>query len=316
MREYFYCADEVEGDFSDRPAFRKKSNWNPDRNRKVAIEAYVEWLERKLLTHDFEVPYQRNFTKEGQRALENLRRYDDIIIKQADRGSAVVILDKQAYIREGMRQLDDPDVYVLLDHDPTEEMIMKVNLKVQECFNKGNIDEKTRDYLMASEDARAGRFYLIPKLHKQGCPGRPVVSRCSSPREKISEFVDHHLRPLVVEMSSHIKDTNDFLHKLDGIGHLPEGAILCTIDVVGLYPHIPHSEGLAVIRDALLASVDPEEEQWEGSLSEDVVSFAKLVLEGNNFEFDGKHFIQKLGTAIGTRMAPSYANIFMDKLER
>ena len=75
-------------------------------------------------------------------------------------------------------------------------------------------------------------------------------------------------------------------------------------------------EGLAAIRDALLASVDPQEEQWEGSLSEDVVSFAKLVLEGNNFEFDREHFIQKLGTAIGTRMAPSYANIFMDKLER
>ena len=34
-------------------------------------------------------------------------------------------------------------------------------------------------------------------------------------------------------------------------------------------------EGLAAIRDALLASVDPQEEQWEGSLSEDVVSFAK-----------------------------------------
>ena len=35
-----------------------------------------------------------------------------------------------------------------------------------------------------------------------------------------------------------------------------------------------------------------------------------------NFEFDGKHFVQILGTTIGTRMAPPYANIFMDKLVR
>ena len=46
------------------------------------------------------------------------------------------------------------------------------------------------------------------------------------------------------------------------------------------------------------------------------MSFAELVLKSNNFEFNGKHYLQKRGTAIGTRMAPSYANIFMDRLER
>ena len=40
------------------------------------------------------------------------------------------------------------------------------------------------------------------------------------------------------------------------------------------------------------------------------------MLKSNNFEFNGRHYLQKRGTAIGTRMAPSYANIFMDRLER
>ena len=53
-----------------------------------------------------------------------------------------------------------------------------------------------------------------------------------------------------------------------------------------------------------------------GSLNEDVLSFAELVLNSNNFEFNGRHHLQKWGTAIGTRMAPSYANIFVDRLER
>ena len=34
-----------------------------------------------------------------------------------------------------------------------------------------------------------------------------------------------------------------------------------------------------------------------------------------NFEFNKKHYLQKLGTAIGTKMAPAYANLFMDSLE-
>ena len=30
----------------------------------------------------------------------------------------------------------------------------------------------------------------------------------------------------------------------------------------------------------------------------------------SRFEFNGKHYLQKRGTAIGTRMAPSYVNLF------
>ena len=170
---------------------------------------------------------------------------------------------------------------------------------------------------MASGEERAGRFYLLPKIHKEGCPGRPVISGWNTPTEKISRFVDHNLRPLVPTINSYIKDTNDFLRKLMDIGTLPEGAILCTVDVVGLYPHIPHDEGLQAVKEALLAwDSTLDEGKKLGDLKSDIVDFTEIALKNNNFEFDGKHFVQKLGTAKGTRMAPSYANIFMDKLER
>ena len=55
--------------------------------------------------------------------------------------------------------------------------------------------------------------------------------------------------------------------------------------------------------------------------AEDIVDLAKFVLTspgevGSPLVFNGKHYLQTRGTAIGTKMAPSYANIFMDKLER
>lgn len=112
LREYFYCEEEVDGDFSQMPAFRTKSTWCPERNREMAIEAYVEALERKILSHDLNVKCQRNLTQDEQKALENLRGYDDIIIKQADKGSAVVVMDREAYINEAMGQLDDSEVYI------------------------------------------------------------------------------------------------------------------------------------------------------------------------------------------------------------
>ena len=169
---------------------------------------------------------------------------------------------------------------------------------------------------MVSEDVKPGRFYLLPKIHKRGCPGRPVISGCGTPTEKISAFVDQKVRPLVPEIKSYIKDTNDFLHKLGQIGELPEGAILCTIDVVGLYPHIPHNEGLEALKEALGNLEGQFESEQQGSFNEDILSFAELVLKSNNFEFNGRHYLQKRGTAIGTKMAPSYANLFLDRLER
>ena len=57
--------------------------------------------------------------------------------------------------------------------------------------------------------------------------------------------------------------------------------ILCTIDIVGLCPHIPHEEGLETLRKALISDVGQE-------LADDLINLAKLVLGNNYFEFEGK----------------------------
>jgi hypothetical protein len=46
-----------------------------------------------------------------------------------------------------------------------------------------------------------------------------------------------------------------------------------------------------------------------------LVEMLTLVLKYNNFTFDGNHYLQINGTAMGTKMALSYANIFMGDLE-
>ena len=47
--------------------------------------------------------------------------------------------------------------------------------------------------------------------------------------------------------TSYIKDTNDFLSKLKNLKKVPDNAKLVTADAVGLYPSIPHNEGLEVL---------------------------------------------------------------------
>ena len=81
------------------------------------------------------------------------------------------------------------------------------------------------------------------------------------------------------------------------------------LDVVGLYPNIPHNEVLEAMRKALDTRQNP-------SIStEPIVGLGKLVSDNNFFEFDGRVYKQKLRTAIGTKFAPAYANLFMSNVE-
>lgn len=177
-----FCGDgDVGGDFSQKPAFRKKSSWCPSRNRDLILETYVDMLERKIFSHDLRVPCHRNISRAEQEALETLRGSDDIVIKQADKGSAVVVMDREKYIDEAMRQLNDRDVYIPLQKDP---MIKKINVRLNTLHDDGYISDSTLQYLLINSDARAGRFYLLPKIHETNCPGRPVISGCNTPTEE------------------------------------------------------------------------------------------------------------------------------------
>ena len=113
------------------------------------------------------------------------------------------------------------------------------------------------------------------------------------------------------EVKSYIKDINDFLKKLRSLPNLPDDIILCTVDVVGLYPNIPHDEGLSALRKRL------DLRQEKDVTTSTLVELAEVVLKNNIFTFMEKTSKQKRGRAIGTKMLYSiiYVHMFMAKLE-
>jgi hypothetical protein len=179
--------------------------------------------------------------KPGERTvLQNLRSNEDIIIKPADKGSAVVVMDKSAYIREAGRQLSDDRFYNKLDKDPTKQFSDEITNGLNNMYDNGDIDEKTLEYLIP-DSPKSGRFYLLPKIHKANNPGRPIVSANGHPTEKISVFVDFHLRQHVEPLPSFIKDTTNYLQKMAALNPLPSNTTLVTMDVTSLYTNIQYS---------------------------------------------------------------------------
>ena len=67
---------------------------------------------------------------------------------------------------------------------------------------------------------------------------------------------------------------------------MPQGAILCTTDVVALYPNIPHNEGLTSLPRFL------ELRDNKQISSDTLIELAETVLKNNIFEFNEKTFRQ------------------------
>jgi hypothetical protein len=103
-------------------------------------------------------------------------------------------MDTTTYIQEAERQLSDCRFYEKLDSDPTLDFAQKIIRALEAMHARGHLDNKTMEYL-TPEDPKPGRFYLLSKIHKENNPGRPIVSANAHPTEKISEFIDFHLRP-------------------------------------------------------------------------------------------------------------------------
>ena len=122
------------------------------------------------------------------------------------------------------------------------------------------------------ENPRTPKFHTLPKIHKKGNPGRPVISSIDCTTSKISKFVDFHLQPLVRTIPSYIKDTKDFLNKIKNTEKLPENSYLVTMDVKSLYTNIPNIEGIAATRKWLQNS------PLQSVLTKVVTTFLALIL--------------------------------------
>ena len=121
-------------------------------------------------------------------------------------------------------------------------------------------------------------------------------------------MLDLILQPLLLDTKSYIKDTPDFLRKLEELEILPEENFF-TLDVTSLYTNIPLEESLDIMEEEFFPKT---------KCGIPVVYLRKmleLILRCNNFKFNRKHFLQINGTAMGTRVAPTYANLFMAHFE-
>lgn len=215
LASFFDCiegpsSDESEHNngFSHRK-FRPATTFNPRGPPTLESFILVNHSQVNKLPH-LETHFQ-NLSKSERLSIRELASNKSIIIKPADKGSGVVIMNTSDYIYEAYRQLSDRNFYKPLNIDKTLHYQNKINHFLTTMRLGNEIDENCYSYLAPSH-AKPGRFYLLPKIHKGKLPppGGPIISVIGSPSEKISEFVDFFLQPQLPDMPSYVRGYGPF----------------------------------------------------------------------------------------------------------
>ena len=150
----------------------------------------------------------------------------------------------------------------------SENLVKKQHKDIKKFLTESKENNIIDNFLaknLLPEEPRSGALYLTPKVHKpekfydtpsgNNIPQcRPIISGCGSNTERISWFVDSHVKDSVKNLESYVEDTPDmlrFLESAESKGDLPPNAIPVALDIKSMYTNIPTDEGIDAVREEL-----------------------------------------------------------------
>jgi hypothetical protein len=291
---------------------------------------------RKKINRDFR-NIDHKVSEEDALLLEiigRLKSMASIILKPADKNLGLTIMNLVDYVEMCLKHLNDRTTY-----EPTTfdlEKRVEVRSKLENILAKhgllrieetGALTPLAVSLLQVSAlDAVAAAFYCLPKIHKMKPeddipPGRPIASTIGTLTEAPSKYLDKQLRRLMNFIERTIcSSTHEFVLAIEKLndnirdGRIPpltdEEWIVLYLDIRSLYPSIPIEWGIEQVRKVCeMAGVfTPQELDF-------LIELLRFVLENNYVEFDGKFWLQKTGTAMGTPVAVMYSIIVLFSME-
>ena len=263
--------------------FHVRSDWIPPFQPSVALETYLEEVKIELAEINVSRP-KDNLPQSERKALKELMNNKSIVLKKADKGTTTVVMDKENKLAEGQSQLNDRKNYQPLAKLMVDTTSIKVRQLIESLEKEGHIDQMTEKWLsLTPNPPRIPVFYTLTKIHKPTLVGRPIISGCDGPTERISSLVDRLIQPIAQMQDSYLKDTTDFINFIEK-KKFPANTILVSMDVTSLYTNIPQEEGINTVCQAYEDYHNKEPPIPVLYLRE----MLSLILQENSFQFDGK----------------------------
>ena len=253
---------------------------------------------------------QTNYNKEDMQALNDIRADSEVIIKRSDKCKGFVLMPKETYIEKASSITSQ---YEPVAKNPTPRLEAATKKIISQNL-AGKVPDKITSAIKPSS-SRTAELYGLPKNHKTDIPLRPIVSACGDPLDKLTWFLERIITQLLTFVPAHLKNTYDFLNRLNQTfpTGVPADSILFSVDVANLYGNIPIEE--AIESTIKLLSKHKDKIDLLGLDTDTIKALLSHCLTNNYVRFGQRFFKQTKGIAMGSRMAPPLAIIFMDAVE-
>uniref|UniRef100_A0A7I4XVS1 Reverse transcriptase domain-containing protein n=1 Tax=Haemonchus contortus TaxID=6289 RepID=A0A7I4XVS1_HAECO len=142
---------------------------------------------------------------------------------------------------------------------------------------------------------------------------RPIIASCGGLADGLSWLLVRLLSPLLRYVGAHIVNVEEFILSLHQCS-VPKEAFYASFDVVSLYTNVNNAGAV----QAVLSLIENNEDHitMMGFSASEIKDLIEAALECNIFCFDNKFYKQKRGLAMGNRIAPVLAVIFLDHIEK
>ena len=246
-----------------------------------------------------------NLTKNELHAMRRLRNDKHIVILHADKGRVTVVMDKKDYTDKMDSLVHDKQTNEPLKRDPTPALRRRLNGKLLDLKKTETIDIQLY-YRLRCRVPQSAKLY---GLHKPNIPMRPIVSFCGSPTYQLSKHLTNILKPVTDKSRHKLQCTDNFIDAIKTV-QIPDDHKLVSLDVKSLFTSIPLQLAFDCTKTAINKS------HYQPSLStDDLVDLLHLCLTSTYFQYNGKHYKQLHGTAMGSPVSVVVAEIVMQNIE-
>ena len=150
------------------------------------------------------------------------------------------------------------------------------------------------------------------KIHKPGIPLRPIISGIGTVTYNTAKELARILKPLVGLSEHHIHNTIDFVQQIKEV-KLKEEESLVSYDVTALFTSVPIPPVLKIIEEKL--EEDKDLPRRTNMNTRHIIKLLEFCLRSTYFVFQGQHFEQVEGAAMGSPLSLIVANIYMEHFE-
>ncbi|XP_015770330.1 PREDICTED: uncharacterized protein LOC107348781 [Acropora digitifera] len=230
------------------------------------------------------------------KAIHQFKRRDDIVLTKPDKGSGVVVMDKEEYLRlladasinnVTKFRIVKPDRPKCRGRPPKHYHPLLHKEKELESLVRRILPTAIAESVRPS-GSRLAHLYGLPKTHKEKLAMRPILSATQTYNYALAKWLDDKLKPLVTNQYM-IRDTFEFVNEVHELV-INNGDILVSYDVSSLFTNV--------------------------SLEETIhYSPTRAATKDQLFTFNGQLYEQTDGVAMGSPLGPLLANAFMCSIE-